>query len=129
MMSVKSFNWLVLGSLTGFCLSLVLAPVGSAAPTSANTEPLPTNANVGVDPLQGLSNPEQNSNPFSRANQGDNFGVMDLLRNATRNNRNPADVSAEQNEDLDAATARFRAKQQQIIRQQSAPAKSVIKLH
>lgn len=107
---------LVLGTLAGIGVVSLLLPQPSWA-QQAND----------VNPLQDFD-PEQNSDPFSRTNEGDSFGVFDLIHRANlNNNRSPGDYSAEQNEGLDAAADQFRQMQQQRIQgqQQASPANSV----
>ena len=120
--SFKSLAQLILGTSVGICLFSSL----KVQPSQAGPAPTPTQQ---VDPLQDLRNSDRSSDPFSQAGQGDNFGLMDLMRNAIKNSNRSADgfSPASQDENLDSATAQFRAKQQQLILQQhgqSAPSAS-----
>ncbi|MBV8885854.1 MAG: hypothetical protein JO235_17915 [Chroococcidiopsidaceae cyanobacterium CP_BM_RX_35] len=117
-MSAKSLTQLVIGTSVGmFLFSSVALPVKAepAAPTPAS-----------VDPLQDFRNPDRSSDPFARSNQGDNFGVMDLLRNAIKNSNRGTDgfSAGDQDTNLNSATDQFRAKQQQLLRQQTPSAPS-----
>ncbi len=126
--SFKSLAQLILGTSVGICL------ISSLRVQPSQAEPVPTPAQQ-VDPLQDLRNSDRSSDPFSRANQGDNFGLMDLMRNAIKNSNRSSDgfSPGSQDENLDSAAAQFRAKQQQIILQQQAQpapsASSAIKPH
>ncbi len=110
------FTQLVLGTVAGIGLfSSLLAQPSWAIPNSNN-----------VDPLQDLQ-PQQNTNPFSRSGQGDSFGMLDLIRRASQGSgRSVGDYSTDQDQNLDAATARFRARQLQQIQgqKQGMPANS-----
>ncbi|MBV9386023.1 MAG: hypothetical protein JOZ78_06315 [Chroococcidiopsidaceae cyanobacterium CP_BM_ER_R8_30] len=113
----KSLNQLVIGTSVGIvCLfSSVALPVKAepAAPTPAP-----------VDPLQDFRNPDQSSNPFSSSNQGDNFAVMNLLRNVIRNSNSSGASgfsAGDEDSNLNSAADQFRAKQQQLLHQQAQP--------
>ncbi len=107
---------LVLGTLAGISLSATLLVQPSWAIPNSNN----------VDPLQDLQ-PQQNTNPFSRNGQADSLGMLDLIRRAGQgSSRSVGDYSTEQNQNLDAATAQFRARQLQQIQgqKQGTPANS-----
>lgn len=98
---------LFLGTVAGIGLVSLLLPQPSWA-QQAND----------VAPLQDFD-PEGNSDPFSRTDQGDSLGVFDLIHRARLgNNRSLDEYSTEQNESLDAAAAKFRQMQQQRIQGQ-----------
>lgn len=70
-----------------------------------------------VNPLQDL-NSDQNRDPFSRANQGEGVsGIMDLMHRAQQGNiPNMNEFSAEQNQSINDAAAKFRQQQLQMMR-------------
>lgn len=99
---------LVVGTVAGIGLVSLLLPQPSWAQATD------------VNPLQDFEPQEhRRSDPFSRTNDADGFGVFDLIHRATLgNNRSLDDFSSEQNESLDAAAAQFRARQRQQIQGQ-----------
>lgn len=80
----------------------------------------PSFAQVGnPNPIQDLDTERQTDDPFSaQNNEGGSYGVFDLIHRATLgNNRDLNEYATEQNQNLDAAAAAFRAKQRQLIQQ------------
>lgn len=80
----------------------------------------PSFAQVGnVNPIRDLDSERQSDDPFSaQNNEGGSYGVFDLIHRATLgNNRDLNEFATEQNQNLDAAAAAFRAKQRQLMRQ------------
>ncbi|HEY9618140.1 MAG TPA: hypothetical protein V6C64_14940 [Microcoleaceae cyanobacterium] len=66
-------------------------------------------------PLQDFQNPDKSSDPFS--GRGGQSGVMDFIHRAMQGpSRSTEEFSAEQDENLDAAMAEFRAQQLSAIR-------------
>ena len=115
-MQALSLTRLVLGTVVGISvISLLLPQITWAQATRVN-------------PLEDFENQENSNDPFSSGKEQDSLGVFDLIHRATLgNNRSLQDFSAEQNESLDAASARFRAEQIRKIQQQqqAAPANPV----
>ena len=98
-----SLKQLVLGTVLGIGLVSLLQPQCWAQ------------AREQVNPLEDFEY-EQNSDPFSGNNEADSFGVFDLIHRANLGNtRSLSDYSTEQNENLDAAAAEFRARQRKQI--------------
>lgn len=112
-LSAKLLAHLLLGTSAGCLFSSILAQPSLSLPATQTT-----------DPLQDFRY-QRSSNPFSQAGQGDNFAVMDLLRNAIKSSKNNSDGFSNPEEGLDAATAQFRARQQRLIQQPSVPANSI----
>ena len=112
--SAKSLTQLVLGTSVGICLLSSVAVPTKADPVTPTPAP--------VDPLQDFRNPDSSSDPFARSNQGDNFAVMNLLRNAIKNSNRGADgfSAGDQDTNLNSATDQFQAKQRQLLLQQQA---------
>jgi hypothetical protein len=82
---------------------------------------LPAQAQVGtIQPLQDFQDPGK-GDPFSNRGTGPMNGVMDLIhRSVLGPSRSLDEFASEQQESLDAATADFRAKQMERLRQQQA---------
>lgn len=115
-MQTKLLTRLVLGTVAGISLSLLLPQ-----PSRADDNPRQ------VNPLQDID-PQNSSDPFTRMNNGDNFGLLDLVRRATSNTRSWDQFSTDQNQSLDSEAAKFRARQREIIQsqpQQPSPGNSV----
>ena len=81
----------------GLCLSLI-----------------PTIASAQFNTYDG--NNGDNRNPFSRANNGDTSGLLDLINRAQLNGRNNPNYNNEQRDQLNSATEDFRARQIQALR-------------
>jgi hypothetical protein len=106
----KSFISLVLSTVAGISLSLLLPQTSWAQTTSVN-------------PLEDL-NSEQSSDPFSRTNEANSFGLFDLIHRANLGSGpNVEEYSSQQDESLNTAAAEFRKKQQERLRvqQQATP--------
>ncbi len=111
----KSLASLVLSTVAGISLISFLLPKLSLAQTTD------------VNPLEGL-NSEQSSDPFSRTNEGNSFGVFDLIHRANLGSGpNVDNYSSQQNESLNTAAAEFRKKQRERlqVQQQSTPTNPV----
>jgi hypothetical protein len=91
---------------TGMSLVSLITPQPIYAQTAAN-----------VNPLEDL-NPDRSRDPFSRANQGEGVsGIMDLMHRAQQGNiRDLNEFSAEQNQNINDAAAKFRQQQLQMMR-------------
>ncbi|WP_373540276.1 hypothetical protein [Chamaesiphon sp.] len=61
-------------------------------------------------------NSGDNRNPFSRANNGDTSGLLNLINQAQLNGKINPNYSNEQREQLNSATEDFRARQSQALR-------------
>lgn len=110
----KSLTSLVLSTVAGISVSLLLPQPSWAQTTNVN-------------PLEDL-NSEQNSDPFSRTNEGNSFGVFDLIHRANLGSGpNLDDYSSQQNESLNTAAAEFRKKQRERlqVQQQTTPTNPV----
>lgn len=114
-MSAKSLTRFVLGTVAGIsAVALLLPQPGWAQTTSDVNSSQNINSLEGNDPFSG-----ENNDPFSGTNDGNSFGMFDLIHRAQQGNiRGQDEFSAEQNETLDAASARFRAEQIRKIQQQ-----------
>ena len=123
-MSARSLTRFVLGTVAGIgAVALLLPQPGWAQTTSDVNSSQNITSLEGNDPFSGESN-----DPFSGTNDGNSFGMFDLIHRAQQGNiRGQDEFSAEQNESLDAASARFRAEQIRKIQQQqqAAPANPV----
>lgn len=111
----KSLTSLVLSTVAGISVSLLLPQPSWAQTTSVN-------------PLEDL-NSEQSSDQFSRTNEGNSFGVFDLIHRANLGSGpNIEDYSSQQNESLNTAAAEFRKKQRERlqVQQQATPTNPVI---
>ncbi len=76
----------------------------------------------------GFGNGGDNRDPFNRASTGDTSGLLQLLNQAQLNGRNNPNANSEQQEQLNSATADFRARQLQVLKdrnKQAAPASVV----
>ncbi len=76
----------------------------------------------------GFGNGGDNRDPFNRAATGDTSGLMQLLNQAQLNGRNNPNANSEQQEQLNSATADFRARQLQVLKdrnKKAAPASVV----
>lgn len=104
----KSFTQLVLGTVAAIGVVSLLLP----QLTWAQATP--------VNPLEDFDPQANSDDPFSTGKEQDSFGgVYDLIHRAQRGNiRSIQDFSTEQNENLDAAAAEFRARQRQRIQGQ-----------
>jgi hypothetical protein len=67
----------------------------------------------------GFGNSGDNRDPFSRAASGDTSGLMQLLNQAQLDGRNNPNAIADQQGQIDSATADFRARQMQMIRERN----------
>lgn len=109
----KSLTRLILGTVAGISVASLLLPQSSWAETPR------------VEPLQDFDS-EQNTDPFSSKDDGNGFGgVFDLMHRAQMGSMlNSDELSNQQNENLDAAAAQFRARQRQRLQgqQQATPA-------
>jgi hypothetical protein len=70
----------------------------------------------------GFGNSGDNRDPFSRAGSGDTSGLMQLLNQAQLNGRNNPNAIADQQGQIDSATADFRARQMQVLRERNKKA-------
>lgn len=107
----------LLATVAGISLASLLVPSAGLAQTA--------------NPVQDLNQQNSNSDPFSRANDGNSFGVLDLIHRVTLGNQVGADeFNAQQNQNLNDAAAAFRAKQGQLLKknQQPIPSQSIITL-
>ncbi len=78
------------------------------------------NGSSSANPLQDFQT-KDSSDPFS--DRGGGLNVLDLIhRSQLGNLRSLEDFSAEQHQNLNDAAAEFRAKQRQLLQQQSTPA-------
>lgn len=66
-----------------------------------------------------FGNSGDNRDPFNRASTGDTSGLMQLLNQAQMNGRNNPNYSKDQQEQLNSATADFRARQMQAIKERN----------
>ena len=110
----KSLISLVLSTVAGISVSLLLPQPRWAQTTSVN-------------PLEDL-NSEQSSDPFSRTNEDNSFGIFDLIHRANLGSgRSIDDYTSEQDQSLNTAAAEFRKKQQERLRvqQQATPTNPV----
>ncbi len=76
----------------------------------------------------GFGNSGDNRDPFNRASSGDTSGLMQLLNQAQLNGRSNPNAINEQQEQLNSATADFRARQMQVLKERNkktAPATAV----
>lgn len=76
----------------------------------------------------GFGNSGDNRDPFNRARLGDTSGLMQLLNQAQLNGRSNPIAIGEQQEQLNSATADFRARQMQALKdrnKKTAPASAV----
>ncbi len=64
----------------------------------------------------GFGNSGDNRDPFNRASAGDTSGLMQLLNQAQLNGRSNPNAINEQQEQLNSATADFRARQMQALK-------------
>jgi hypothetical protein len=64
----------------------------------------------------GFGNSGDNRDPFNRASAGDTSGLMQLLNQAQLNGRSNPNAINEQQEQLNSATADFRARQMQVLK-------------
>jgi hypothetical protein len=67
----------------------------------------------------GFGNSGDNRDPFNRASSGDTSGLMQLLNQAQLNGRSNPNATNEQQEQLNSATADFRARQMQVLKDRS----------
>jgi hypothetical protein len=67
----------------------------------------------------GFGNSGDNRDPFNRASTGDTSGLMRLLNEAQLNGRNNPNATAEQKGQIDSATADFRARQMQVLKERN----------
>lgn len=105
---------LVLSTVAGVSVSLLLPQSIWAQTTDVN-------------PLEGLTS-EQSSDPFSRTNDGNSFGVFDLIHRANLGSGpNLEEYNSQQNESLNTAAAEFRRKQRERlqVQQQTTPTNPV----
>jgi hypothetical protein len=113
-----AMNWkLTLGILIG----AGLLAIGGSLPAVAQV--------TNLKPLEEFQNPDGKADPFSSRGSGQASGVMDLIQRAIlAPSKNSEEFIAEQQENLDAATAEFRARQKERLRQQPAavPATPVV---
>jgi hypothetical protein len=110
----KSLTSLVVGTVAVSVMSLLLPQ-----PNWAQT--------IGVDPLQDL-NSEENGDPFSGNNEGNSYGVFDLIHRARLGSGpNLEDYNSDQNQKLNTAAAEFRKKQRERlqVQQQATPTNPV----
>jgi hypothetical protein len=110
----KSLTSLVLSTVAGISVSLLLPQPSWAQTTNVN-------------PLEDL-NSEQSSDPFSRTNEDNSFGIFDLIHRANLGSgRSIDDYTSEQDQSLNTAAAEFRKKQQERLRvqQQATPTNPV----
>jgi hypothetical protein len=70
----------------------------------------------------GFGNSGDNRDPFSRASGGDTSGLMQLLNQAQLNGRNNPNATADQQGQIDSATADFRARQMQVLKDRNKKA-------
>ncbi len=70
-----------------------------------------------------------NRNPFNRAANGDTSGLLNLINQAQLNGKTNPNYGNEQREQLNSATAEFRARQSQALRdrnKKTIPAATVV---
>lgn len=116
-MKTVTLTKFLLATVAGISLASLLVPQAGLAQTA--------------NPVQDLNQQNSNSDPFSRANDGNSFGVLDLIHRVTLGNQVGADeFNAQQNQNLNDAAAAFRAKQGQLLKknQQPIPSQSIITL-
>ena len=114
--TAKSLTQLVLGTVVGIGVVSLLLPQPSWADAASEANPLHD------------FQPQQDGDPFSDSTEEDSLGVFDLIHRAQMGNlTSPDDYSAQQNQNLDAAAADFRARQRQQIQApaQAAPVNPV----
>ncbi|MGV0024887.1 hypothetical protein [Phormidesmis priestleyi] len=92
-----------------------LGMMAIAQPTFAQTAPAETT----VDPFKDTQSSDALSNLFNNRSDGSGAttSVLDLIQRIT-GGTNQGDFQAQQQQNLDDAAAQFRAKQQQLLRQQ-----------
>ncbi len=76
----------------------------------------------------GFGNSGDNRDPFNRASSGDTSGLIQLLNQAQLNGRSNPNYNVEQQEQINSATADFRARQMQVLKDRNkkiAPAAGV----
>jgi hypothetical protein len=73
----------------------------------------------------GFGNSGDNRDPFNRASSGDTSGLMGLLNQAQLNGRTNPNYAAEQQGQIDSATADFRARQMQVLKERNKKATPV----
>ncbi len=67
----------------------------------------------------GFGNSGDNRDPFNRASSGDTSGLMQLLNQAQLNGRTNPNYTTEQRGQIDSATADFRARQMQVLKERN----------
>jgi hypothetical protein len=67
----------------------------------------------------GFGNSGDNRDPFSRAGAGDTSGLMQLLNQAQLNGRTNPNATADRQGQIDSATADFRARQMQVLKERN----------
>lgn len=109
----KPTKWLAFVTVAGITTISWLLPQASQAQTGD------------VNPLQDFQT-EENSDPFSSSNQGDAFGIFDLIHRAQLGNvQSIEEYSTQQNQNLDAAAAQFREMQKKRIQGESTATPTV----
>ena len=69
-----------------------------------------------------------NRDPFSRASGGDTSGLLNIINQAQLNGRNNPNYGAEQRDQINSATADFRAERLRLLRERNkktAPATTI----
>lgn len=99
---MKTFTSLTVSSL--ILSSLILLPTTTFAQSTSG----------------GFGNGGDNRDPFNRASTGDTAGLMQLINQAQLSGaRNTPEYAQEQQEQINSATAEFRARQQEALRAQA----------
>ncbi len=100
---------LLLATVAGISLASLVVPQAGLADTA--------------NPVQDLN--QQNStssDPFSSTNNGNSFGVLDLIHRVNLSNQtNAEEFNAQQNQNLNDAAAAFRARQVQLLNKNQRP--------
>ncbi len=107
--SVKPIAGVTLNLLIGLGMASLMARPSIAQVTN-------------VDPFKDTQSRDGLSDIFSNRNDGSTNGVFDLIQRVIRGGTNSGDFQAQQQQNLDDATAQFRAQQRQRIQGQQPQA-------
>ncbi len=108
----------LLATLAGISLASLLVPQVGLADTA--------------NPVQDLNQQNSSNDPFSRANDGNAFSVLDLIHRVNLGSQtSPEEFNTQQNQNLNDAAAAFRARQVQLLNKKQpsiAPSQPIITL-
>lgn len=105
--SANSLTKLVYVAVTAIGVASLLMPQPGWADAASEANPLKD------------FNTDQGGDPFSRTDQGDSFGIFDLIHRAQLGNLDSDSEGMQQN--LDSAAAEYRARQRKLIQSQPTP--------